>query len=269
MDYGAIVSDSIGYARAALVGKWVTWLIFIICSLPFALLQFVVDPKKITAVMIGGTINWEVFPWLQLIVLCLAGILLMFVVSGYLVRVYRGTTPPPVFDSWGALFLDGLKLVVVGILWFVPAIIAIAAAIALTFFGTHTGSAPVGPMLGAGVLLILIGLILLAIAILYGILGSVRFARTGSIKEGIRFSAITETIQAIGWGTYILALVILVVLVLLFSVVISLLALIPLVGWVIQLILNPLISIFSARFMSRVYDHSIPQAPVPAPAPAV
>ncbi len=267
MDYGAIVSDSIGYTRAALVGKWVTWLIFILCSLPFALIQFVVDPKKITAVMIGGTINWELIPWPQLIVLCLAGILLMFVVSGYLVRVYRGTTPPAVFDSWGTLFLDGIKLVVVGILWFVPGMIAIAAGLALTFFGTHTGSAPVGPMLGAGILLSLIGLILLVIAILYGILGSVRFARTGSIREGIRFSAITETIQTIGWGTYILALVILVVLVLLFSVVISLLALIPLVGWVIQLILNPLISIFSARFMSRVYDHSIPQVPVPAPAP--
>lgn len=82
MDYGAIVSDSIGYTRAALVGRWVTWLIFILCSLPFALIQFVVDSKKITAVMIGGTINWEVFPWPQLIVLCLAGILLMFVVSG-------------------------------------------------------------------------------------------------------------------------------------------------------------------------------------------
>ena len=145
--------------------------------------------------------------------------------------------------------------------------IVVAAALALTFFGTHTGGAPVGPMLGAGILLFLIGLILLVIAILYGILGSVRFARTGSIREGIRFSAITETIQAIGWGTYILALVILVVLALLFSVVISLLALIPLVGWVIQLILNPFISIFSARFMSRVYDHSILQAPVPALAP--
>src|SRR5208283_2253816 len=78
-----------------------------------------------------------------------------------------------------------------------------------------------------------------------------------------------DTIQAIGWGSYILALVILVVLApLLFSVIISLLALIPLVGWVIQLILNPLISIFSARFICRVYDHSIPQAPAPEPAPA-
>jgi Protein of unknown function (DUF4013) len=266
MDYGAIVSDSIGYTRAALVGNWVTWLIFILCSLPIALIRFVCDPTKIIT---GTTIHWELIPWPQLIVLCLAGLLLSFITSGYLVRVYRGTTPPPVFDAWGTLFLDGIKLVVVGILWFVPTMIIFAAGFALTFFGTHTGSASMGPMLGAGVLLFLIGLILLVIAILYGILGSVRFARTGSIRGGIRFSAITDTIQAIGWGTYILALVILVVLALLFSVVVSLLALIPLVGWVIQLILNPLISIFSARFICRVYDHSIPQAPSPEPAPVV
>ena len=103
MDYGAIVSDSIGYTRAALVGRWVTWLIFILCSLPFALIQFVVDSKKITAVMIGGTINWEVFPWPQLIVLCLAGILLMFVVSGYWSGSIAGQHRPP-FSIHGAPF---------------------------------------------------------------------------------------------------------------------------------------------------------------------
>ena len=86
--------------------------------------------------------------------------------------------------------------------------------------------------------------------------------------EGFRFSAITGTIQAIGWGAYILALVIMMVLVILASLVISLFALIPFAGWVIQPVLTPIISVFSARYISQVYDHSVPQAPAPAPAPA-
>jgi hypothetical protein len=264
MDYGTLVSDSIGYTKAALAGNWVTWLIFILCSLPIALCKFVVDPKTIFT---GTTIHWELIPWPQLIALCLAGLLLSFIVSGYIVRVYRGITPPPRFDAWCSLYLDGIKVAIVGFLWFVPALVIFVVALAFMFFGGH-GSASIGPMMGAGFILILIGLIVLVITCLYAVLGSVRFARTGSMREGLRFSAITGTIQVIGWGAYILALVIMIVLVVLFSLIISLFALIPYAGWVIQLVLTPIISVFSARYISRVYDHSVPQAPVPAPVTA-
>ena len=261
MDYGTLVSDSIGYTKAALAGNWVTWLIFILCSLPIALCKFVVDPKTIFT---GTTIHWNLIPWPQLIALFIAGLLLSFIVSGYIVRVYRGTTPPPNFDSWCSLYLDGIKLAIVGLIWFVPALVIFGIALALMFFGVH-GSASMGTMMDAGFILILIGLIMLVITFIYAALGSVRFARTGSMREGIRFSAITGTIQAIGWGAYILALAIMIVLVILASLIISLFALIPFAGWVIQLVLTPIISVFTARYISRVYDHSVPQAPAPAP----
>jgi len=262
MDYGTLVSEAVGYTKEALVGNWVTWLIFILCSLPIALINFVVDPKKIFN---GTTIHWELIPWPQLIALCLAGLLLSFIVSGYLVRVYRGITPPPKFDSWCSLYLDGIKIAIVGFVWFVPALVIFVIAVALMIVGA-LGGASMGTMVGAGLIVLLIGLIVLVITCLYAVLGSVRFARTGSIREGLSFSAITGTIQAIGWGAYILALVIMLVLVILFSLIISLLALIPYAGWVIQLVLTPIISVFTARYISRVYDHSVPQAPAPAPA---
>jgi hypothetical protein len=264
MDYGALVSEAVKYTKEALVGNWVTWLIFILCSLPLALCKFVVDPTK---VFTGTTIHWELIPWPQLIALFLAGLLLSFIVSGYLVRVYRGITPPPKFDSWCSLYLDGIKVAIVGFLWLVPAMIIFVIALACMIFGA-LGSASVGTMMGAGFTLLLIGLIVLVITCLYAALGTVRFARTGSMREGLRFTAISGTIQAIGWGAYILALVIMMVLVILFSLIIALLALIPYAGWVIQLVLTPIISVFSARYISRVYDHSIPQAAEPAPEPA-
>jgi len=263
MDYGALVSDAVDYTRAALVKNPVTWLIFIICSLPFALIRLVCDPKTI---MTGTHVHWELIPWPQIILLCLAGLVLGILLSGYIVRIYRGITPPPSFDAWGTLFLDGLKLLIVGLLWFIPAIVVFIAAFALLILGTFSGPMHGNPMMSAAMVLLLIGLIILVITILYSILGSVRFARTGSIREGIRFSAITGTIQAIGWGTYILALIIVMVLVILFSLVISLFGFIPLIGWVIVLILDPLVQVFMARYISRVYDHSLPREPAPVPA---
>ena len=262
MDYGAIVSDSIAFTRQALAGKWTTWLIFILCSLPFALINFVVDPKDI---VFGGTIHWELVPWTQVIALFIAGLVLSFVLFGYLVRVYRGVTPPPAFDPWGSLFVDGIKLAIVGILWFVPAFLIIAGGILCFILGFHTTGDSLDPMLSAGFLLLLIGGIVFLISCIYSVVGCVRFARTASMREGFRFSAITETIQVIGWGAYLIALVIFFVLILLFSLVVALLALIPLVGWVIRLILYPVVQVFSARYVSRVYDHGVP--PVPAPAP--
>ena len=263
MDYGAIVSDAAGYAKTALIKNPLTWLVFIICSLPFALFKFVCDPKTIFT---GTRIHWELIPWTPVVLLCLAGILLSFVISGYIVRVYRGVTPPPAFDGWISLYIEGIKLAIVGLVWLIPAMIIFALAFVMILSGVVLGAAAVPSLMSAGFILLLIGLIVLVITAIYAALGTVRFARTGSMREGLRFSAITATIQAIGWGTYILALIIMGVLVVLASLVISLFALIPFVGWVIELVLMPLVQVFSARYISRVYDHGVPQAPAPVPA---
>lgn len=263
MDYGAVISESIEYTREALVEKWTVWLVFILCSLPFALIQFVYDPKTILA---GKTFHWELIPWPQIIALVLAGFLLSFIISGYLVRVYRGITPPPGFDNWASLYLDGIKLAVVGILWVLPAMLVGAIAFVLLIVGALTAGGSIG-LIAAAVILLLAAFVLVVITILYSILGNVRFARTGSIREGIRFSAITATIRAIGWGTYIIALIVLFVTGIIFTIVVAVLSFIPFVGWVIQLVLTPLFSVFSARYVSRLYDQNAPPAPAPAPAP--
>ena len=267
MDYGALVSDAVQYTKAALFKKPVTWLVFILCSLPFALINFLYNPK--TLVSATGEFQWSTLPRTQIILLGLIGLLLSFVLSGYLVRIFRGTTTPPGFDSFGALYLDGIKLSIVAIVWMIPALVLLLASVVMIVVGAMSRTAPMGTMMTAGFLLLMIGLIVLVITLVYMYMGCVRFARTGSMREAFRISALTGTIQVIGWGAYILALIIVAVLVVLFGLVIALLALIPLVGWVIQLVLEPLIQIFSARYIARVYDHGVPQEPAPAPAPAV
>jgi hypothetical protein len=267
MDIGALLSDSFTYAQEALVGKWTRWAIFILFALPFSLIQFFIDPKTI---MTGTELNWGAIPWGQIALLAGLGFILSFFLSGYTVRIYRGTTPAPDFTGWIDLFVDGVKLAVVWFLWLLPLILVLAAGIAIavtTFFSTQAQS--VSPdwilLVSFALLLLLIEGILFFIVILFGILGAVRFARTGSIREGIRFSAILTTIRTIGWLSYIILLIGYVIAMVIYAVITGVLSFIPYIGWILVLIVNPVFTIFTARYFSLVYDqgelHQIPPAP--------
>jgi hypothetical protein len=261
MDYGDLVSESIEYTREALTGRWTTLLVFILCSLPMALIQFTFDPNTLVDEK-TAIIRWEIIPWPQIIALCAAGFLLSFILSGYSVRVFRGTTPPPVFDQWGSLYLDGIRYMIVSIIWFIPALIVLGSALALFFFG---GTGPSPGLILAAFLLLLAAFGLIVVADLYCTLGVIRFARTGSIGEGVHFSAISGTIGRIGWVTYIIALLVLFVAGVVFTLIGMVLAFIPFIGWVLVLPVNPFIQVFTARYLSHVYDHGISGVLVTAP----
>jgi Protein of unknown function (DUF4013) len=266
MEYGAVISDSMDYAREALFGKWVRWLIFVILSLPMALIPFIFDPKQIMA---GGTFHWEQVNWGELALLLILGIIFSLLLSGYLVRIYRGTKPAPDFDNWGQLFMDGLKLAVVEILWFIPLIVVVAAELAVVAVISIAGGSGAGMLIALLALLVfvIIEIVLLIVILLYMILGAVRFARTGSIREGIRYSEITQTIRRIGWGAYILALIVLFVIGIIFYIITAVLHFIPYAGWVIALVITPIFSIFMTRYITLVYEHGEPVVAAP-PAPA-
>jgi hypothetical protein len=260
MDYGSVVSDSIAFTREALAGTWITWLILIICGIPLALLNFIIDPNVVTA---GGIFHGDLVPWTEVGVLFAASILLSFLIYGYLVRIYRGAAQPPVFDAWISLFIDGIKLMVVCILWFIPALVIFFGALISIALDGKIPVAAGGSFVIVGFLLLFIGFIVFVISMLCSVIGCVRFARMGSIREGLRFSAIIRTIQAIGWGNYLFALVIGVVILLVFKLVGSLLSLIPVAGVVIGLALYPVVQVFFARYVCLIYDQGIPAAPAP------
>ena len=279
MDIGVLLTDSFNYAQEALVGKWSRWAIFVLFALPLSLIRFLFDPEKI---MTGTSFNWDAIPWGQIAVLAGLGFILSFFISGYTVRIYRGTKPAPDFTGWTDLFVDGIKLAVVWFLWVLPIILVLAAGIAIavsTFLSTQATSVePNWILLVSGLLLLLfVECILVFIVILFGILGAVRFARTGSIREGINVSAILTTIRTIGWLSYIILLIGFVIAMVIYGIITAILSIIPYFGWVLVLIINPVFMIFSARYFSLVYDQgaspSLPSAPLPPqlppPVPAV
>jgi hypothetical protein len=221
--------------------------------------------------------------WLKLIlaVLCLG---LPF--NGYVMRVYRGATPAPDVDQWGTLFVDGLKLLAVGIVYALPIVI-----LWMLVFGTMllAGFSDAGETAIAAtgmhmLFMMLMYIVEIAIAIIMPV-ASIRFARTGTFAEAFNFSAVFETIGKIGWLNYIIAIVLvsLVVGIPVFVVIFGLLFGLIIIGGaslfllkgagvfiflgllllmvLFILVLAPLVGVFQARYMTRVYDSAAPAVP--------
>jgi hypothetical protein len=91
-------------------------------------------------------------------------------------------------------------------------------------------------------------------------IGIIRFARKNSMGQAFAFGAILEHIGKIGWGSYILALIILWVVALIFGLIVFVLAMIPFIGWLILLFLYPVWIILVARYVTLIYE----SAPEPA-----
>ncbi len=55
--------------------------------------------------------------WLLLII---ATLILTIPLMGYIMNVYQGTKPAPEVDDWSKLFVDGILLFIVGIIYAIP-----------------------------------------------------------------------------------------------------------------------------------------------------
>lgn len=235
MDYGNMISDAFEYTREALIDKWMRWIL-------------------LTIVTIIPIVN--------------------FISLGYMMEIYRSTKPAPELEDWGTLFMDGLKLFIVTLIYMIPVIVIIAVFGGIGVLGM-AASGNGDSALAAGAIASLMGGIFLAliVALLISIIaavGVIRFTRTGSISEAFNFSAILETIGRIGWVDYIIALVILFIAVavvqfvvmFITSVVAGLLMFIPIIGWIIGPLITWVISfiiavplyIFQSRYLTLIYD---------------
>lgn len=209
-----MIGDSFAYTKDAVVGKWMQWLLLVIAT----------------------------------ILLCLP-------LLGYTLRILRGERPAPEVTGWGTLFVDGIRYAVVSIIWAVPCLIILFFCFGslLTGAALDNPEAAIAAVMGA----LIYFLLFIIVAIITGIfatIGIVRFARTGSMGEAFNFGAILETIGRIGWGTYILALIILIIVQFVIGIVLGIITMIPVLGAIIEFVLIAPIAIFEARYVCQIYD---------------
>lgn len=254
MDYGKQISDAFAYAKDGLAGNIGTWVILLILTMipAIPIIGWVIYLVVTTA----GTPNLVTLAAGFAIALVLAVILSAFY-TGYTLKILRGDVPLPPVSGFSTLFVDGIKYLVIQAIYMIPAIVVFCVTVLPAFLTLMTSAmADTGYEPGFGVLMGMMGGILLTVVVafivsLFALVGVVRFGRTGSMKEAFNFSAIRETIGKIGWGTYILALVIMMVLVGIVSII---LGIIPIIGSILSFIFGPFIGVFSMRYICLLYD---------------
>lgn len=215
--------------------------------------------------------------WLRLI---LAVILLGLPFNGYVMRIYRGTTAAPEVDAWGTIFIDGIKLLVVGLIYAIPIMVIWVLIYGSMILSLASGRFEDAAMTSFAPNLVLM-LLLYIVEIIVGIImpvAAIRFARTHSFAEAFNFSAILETIGKIGWINYIIALILVSIVIgipigiIVFGLILIAGATIFLLNWglvallgfvalgvILILILAPLFGVFQARYMTRLYESAEPE----------
>ncbi|WP_332449928.1 DUF4013 domain-containing protein [Methanoculleus sp.] len=198
--------------------------------------------------------------WLLLLV----STIIFPLIYGYSVRVMSGTKPAPEPEGWIGLFIDGIKLLVITIVYTIPVWILAVVGFAAYFIPVSvtttqgTGTAP-GPETGIFVLLALL-VIFVVLAIVIGLLSTfavVRFSRTGSVGEAFRFGTLLSHIGSVGWLNVFIALLVMGIVI---TVVQFVLMLIPVLGGLLVFILTPAFIVFSSRYVALIYE----SAPAPA-----
>ena len=219
--------------------------------------------------------------WLLLII----SLIIFPLILGYSVWIYRGEKPAPELQHWGTMFIDGLKLLVVSLIYAVPIILLVIVAFlpfvsalitsgaitadfaSMTSEQTNLWITSHPEILSAALFmagLLLITAIVAIVITIFSFLGIVRFARTGRIREGFNFSEILSRISRIGWLNYLAALIVIGIIGIIFWVLLHVFALIPVIGEaifvIVALILYPPFILFVTRFASLVYERGEPVA---------
>ncbi len=232
MDLDAIINESLSFTREAIMEKWVPWILLFICT-------------------ILETVTFRLIPLL----------------SGYRYRIYQGGDEPPKVDRCLSLFIDGWKLNLIWIGYFILPFLILVLLIglgALTSFGSlmhlirFDNPAPFFNALILDLILLFLSipiiiLIFAAISLIHT-LAQVRCAKLDSITEAFRFDALLDQIGIIGWGSYILAIAIIWIISLVFTLFIGAVMHIPFIGWLIGLFIIPVTTIIIARYVTLVYE---------------
>jgi hypothetical protein len=168
MDFGNMVGESFAYAKDAVIGKWIQWILLLIATILLCIPLLGYSLK----VLRGEKPAPEVTGW---------GTLIIDGIKYFIVSLIWAIPCLIIFF----LFLGTL----VG---------------AMATMDTGAVMAYAGGAIVSFIVLIIVAII----TGLFATIGIIRFARSGSMGEAFNFGAILETIGKIGWVNYIIALII-------------------------------------------------------------
>jgi hypothetical protein len=212
------------------------------------------------------TSNWGKVLILGVIMIASFLIVPIFLLIGYLFRIIKATLAGldelPEFDEIGEMFVDGLKVFVVGIVYSIPVIIISLILSALTGSSSSATLSLNPAMIWAFVLVYIIYII---VAVIVGLIEVIAIANMayydGDLGAAFSFSEILDRIATIGWGKYIITYIV-IALVSFIGFLIGILTLFILVGFILlPLVIAPFIYMFGARAIALLFIEAVDEVP--------
>jgi hypothetical protein len=203
--------------------------------------------------IISNSIRYPSSNWKKYIIL---GVLLVipivfFIAFGYILRIIKssiaGYDELPEFDDLADLFIDGLKVFIVTIVYNIIPIIVIIVGIfgSIAAVGGFT-NVTAYPLAFAGLLglTVIIGLILAVIFTIFEIIAIANMAYYDELGAAFKFSEILERISKIGWGKYIIWFIVMLIIGIIIAIIGGIITSIPTIGYIIATVF-----IFSYYYM--------------------
>ncbi len=195
----------------------------------------------------------------------LMGMVVIFpLIYGYTARIYRGGSKPPDLSKPLELFIDGIRLTIVSFIYALPFIGAIiivgSQGNLLLNLITHAESGLLFSEIGF-VFFLIVGIILLyAVVILFSMIGVIRTARTGKIRDAFAFSAILAHIRRIGVVSYLSAVVFYTIIAFLVSLPAGYMMELSLFGYIPAFFIYAMVTVFAARYFTLVFESGLPDS---------
>jgi len=220
--------------------------------------------------IISDSIKYPSSGWGKVLILgviMIASILIVpiFLVYGYVFRIIKATLAGmdelPDFDEIGDMFVDGLKIFVVAIVYAIPVYIIalilnmiIGASVDVTTTATTLDAAMFWGILASNIVFAII-------AIIVGLIEIIAIANMayndGELGAAFRFSEIMDIIANIGWGKYI-ATYIVIIIIAAIGVLIGMLTMFILIGFILlPLVIAPYIAMFGSRAIGLLVASSL------------
>ncbi len=190
--------------------------------------------------------------WVRWILLIIASIIFPLIM-GYQLRVMRGETPAPEADSWVKMLIDGILYFIIALIYSIPIMIVAFIALVPGFIALATNPSAIAAGMGTLAIGFIITIIVAIIIGLISTIAVVRFAREEKFGAAFAFGDIIDKIKEIGWISLFIQLLVLEIIL---GIIYLVLGMIPVIGWLLMIILAPLFSIWSAKYMCNVYDNA-------------
>lgn len=214
---------------------------------------------------ITSSLKYPLNDWTKILILTIISIIpiVNFMSAGYMLRIIKSTLAGidevPGFDDLGELFIDGIKILIVSIVYMiVPLIIYFVALLPLML---SDPSNPSVLLSGIAIVILLIDIIVSIIFALVLYPAIVNMALYDSeIGAAFRFSEVLGRIKAIGWGDYILWIIAIIITSAIVGVILGIVGFILafiLIGFLVWFAMGAYLTMFQARSIGLLFSESL------------